>query len=84
LAEAITDPDMKQTLSSQTVENRSHIAMGRRIVEEFVEKPVEMEMCRWACTVARQDYRRYLHEISDFVLQRQTPAPPVSRVRVTD
>jgi hypothetical protein len=84
LAEAITDPDMKQTLSSQTIENRSHIAMGRRIVEEFVEKPVEMEMCRWACAVARQDYRRYLHEISDFVLQRQTPAPPVSRVRVTD
>jgi hypothetical protein len=84
LAEAITDPDMKQTLSSQTIENKSHIAVGRRIVEEFVEKPVEMEMCRWACAVAHQDYRRYLHEISDFVLQRQTPAPPVSRVRVTD
>jgi hypothetical protein len=84
LAEAIADPDMKQTLASQTIENRSHINMGRRIVEEFVEKPVEMEMCRWACAVARQDYRRYLHETSDFVLQRRTPPPPVSRVRVTD
>jgi len=84
LAEVILDPDMKATLTSQTVENKSHIAMGRRIVEEFVEKPVEMEMCRWACTSARQDYRRYLHETSDFVLQRQTPPPPVSRVRVTD
>ena len=84
LAEAIADPDMKQTLASQTIENRSHINMGRRIVEEFVEKPVEMEMCRWACAVARQDYRRYLHEVGDFVLQRQTPPPPVSRVRVTD
>jgi hypothetical protein len=84
LAEAITDPDMKQTFASQTVENRSHINMGCRIVEEFVKKPVEMELCRWACRTARQDYRRFLHEISDFALQRQTPPPPVARVRVTD
>ena len=84
LAEAIADPDIKHTLTSQTIENRSHINMGRRIVEEFVEKPVEMEMCRWACRSARQDYRRFLHETSDFVLQRQTPPPPVERVRVTD
>lgn len=84
LAEAIPDPVMKETFSSQRIENRSHIAMGRRIVEEFVRKPVEAEMCRWACRVARQDYRRCLHEVSDFVLQRQTPPPPVERVRVTD
>jgi hypothetical protein len=84
LAEAIADPDMKQTFASQTVENRSHINMGRRIVEEFVTRPVEMELCRWACRTARQDYRRFLHEISDFTLQRQTPPPPVARVRVTD
>lgn len=84
LAETIADPDIKHTLTSQTIENKSHIAMGRRIVEEFVEQPVEMEMCRWACASARQDYRRYLHEVSDFVLRRQTPPPPVSRVRVTD
>jgi hypothetical protein len=43
-----------------------------------------MELCRWACRTARQDYRRFLHEISDFALQRQTPPPPVARVRVTD
>ncbi len=84
LAEVIADPAIKQTFASQTIENRSHIAMGRRIVEEFVEKPVEAEMCRWGCRVARQDYRRFLHEMSDFVLQRQTPPPPVERVRVTD
>ena len=84
LAEAISDPDMKHTLASQTIENRSHIAMGRRVVEEFVEKPVEMELCRWACGIARQDYRRFLHEVSDFVLRRETPPPPVQRVRVTD
>src|SRR5206468_3662041 len=43
LAEAIADPDIKHTFTSQSVENKSHIAMGRRVVEEFVEKPVEME-----------------------------------------
>src|SRR5713226_6108079 len=84
LAEAIADPDMKLTFTSQTVENRSHIAMGRRVVEEFVAKPVEMELCRWACQIARQDYRRFLHEVADFALQRQTPPPPMARVRVTD
>jgi hypothetical protein len=84
LAEAIADPQTKQVFASQAVENRSHINMGRRIVEEFVAKPVDVELCRWACQVARQDYRRFLHEISDFALQRQTPPPPVQRVRVTD
>lgn len=84
LAEAAADPDVKHTFASQRVENQSHINMGRRIVEEFIEKPVEMELCRWACRVARQDYRRFLHELGDFVLQRQTPPPPVERVRVTD
>jgi len=84
LAEVIADPDIKRTFTSQTVENKSHINMGRRVVEEFVKKPVEMELCRWACQIARQDYRRFLHEVSDFALQRQTPPPPVARVRVTD
>jgi hypothetical protein len=84
LAEAIADPDLKGVFESQAVENRSHINMGRRIVEEFIEKPVDRELCRWACRTARQDYRRFLHELGDFVLRRQTPPPPVARVRVTD
>jgi len=84
LAEALPDAALKQALASQGVENRSHIAMGRRIVEEFLEKPVEQEMARWACAVVRQDYKRFLHEVGDFVLRRETPPPPVARVRVTD
>ena len=84
LAEAASDADLKQTFASQRTENQSHINMGRRIVEEFVEKPVEMELCRWARRVVCQDYGRFLHELGDFVLQRETPAPPVERVRVTD
>jgi hypothetical protein len=84
LSEAISDPDLKAVFDSQTVENRSHINMGRRIVEEFIEKPVEAELCRWACAVARRDYGRFLHELGDFVLDRSTPAPAMPRVVVTD
>jgi hypothetical protein len=84
LAAATTDPDLKAVFASQAVENRSHINMGRRVVEEFIEKPVEAELCRWACAVARRDYARFLHELGDFVLDRTTPPPPLPRVTVTD
>ena len=84
LAEALADPGLKETFASQAVENRSHINMGRRIVEEFVTAPVEIELCRWASAIARRDYRRYLHELGDFVLGRVTPEEPLPRIQVTD
>jgi hypothetical protein len=84
LAEAIKDPDLKTTFTSQFVENRSHINMGRRIVEEFVRRPVEGELSRWACGIMKADYRRFLHELSDFVLDRVTPLPAAAPVTVTD
>jgi hypothetical protein len=84
LTEAIADPDLKGVFESQFVENRSHINMGRRIVEEFVEKPVEAELCRWACAVAKRDYGRFLGELSAFVLGHEAPRPPAPRRQVTD
>jgi hypothetical protein len=84
LAEAIADPDLKGVFESQSVENRSHINMGRRIVEEFVAKPVDAELCRWACAVAKRDYGRFLGELSAFVLGHEAPAPPAPRRQVTD
>ena len=84
LAEAIADPDLKGVFESQAVENRSHVNMGRRIVEEFVAKPVDAELCRWACAVAKRDYGRFLGELSAFVLGREAPAPPAPRRQVTD
>jgi hypothetical protein len=84
LAEAFADPDLKNVFASQAVENRSHINMGRRIVEEFVEKPIDAELCRWACLSANRDYRRFLQELSDFVLGRAPTHPPPPRVRVMD
>jgi hypothetical protein len=84
LTQAIADPDLKGLFESQFVENRSHINMGRRIVEEFIEKPVEAELCRWACAVAKRDYGRFFGELSAFVLGHEAPAPPAPRRQVTD
>jgi hypothetical protein len=84
LAQASTDAELKGVFESQFVENRSHVNMGRRIVEEFVHKPVDAELCRWACAVAKRDYNRFLGELSAFVLGREAPAPPAPRRQVTD
>jgi len=84
LTEAIGDPELKGVFESQFVENRSHINMGRRIVEEFVHKPVEADLCRWACAVAKRDYNRFLGELGAFVLGREAPQPPAPRRQVTD
>jgi hypothetical protein len=84
LADALADPDLKGVFESQFVENRSHINMGQRIVEEFVGKPVDAELCSWACAVAKRDYGRFLGELSAFVLGHEAPAPPAPRRQVTD
>jgi hypothetical protein len=84
LAGQFSDPELKGVFESQFVENRSHINMGRRTVEEFISKPVDAELARWACGVARRDYNRFLGEFSAFVLGREAPAPPAPRRQVTD
>jgi hypothetical protein len=84
LAEATADAELRGVFESQFVENRSHVNMGRRVVEEFVEKPVDAELCRWACAVAKRDYSRFLGELSAFVLGREAPPPPAPRRQVTD
>jgi hypothetical protein len=84
LTQSLDDPELKGVFESQFVENRSHINMGRRIVEEFVKEPVAAELCRWACAVAKRDYGRFLGELSAFVLGREAPAPPAPRRQVTD
>ncbi len=84
MATAAADAELKGVFESQFVENRSHINMGRRIVEEFVSKPVDAELCRWACMVAKRDYGRFMGEMSAFVLGHEAPAPPAPRRQVTD
>lgn len=78
LAEALVDEELRGVFTSQLVENRSHINMGRRIIEECVQTPFMAALCRWACGVARRDYVMCLHEVSDLVLGRE----PVVEARI--
>ena len=71
LAAALSDEELQGVFTSQFVENRSHINMGRRIVEECVSQPFAAELCRWACGVAKRDYGMFLQELSDLVLGRE-------------
>jgi hypothetical protein len=85
LAEALTDADLQGVFTSQFVENRGHINMGRRIVEECVRTPFETELCRWACGVVRRDYGMFLRELSDTVLGREAVVEAqVAPLRVHD
>jgi hypothetical protein len=85
LAEALRDEELRGVFTSQFVENRSHINMGRRIVEECVRTPFEAELCRWACKVAKRDYGLFLQELSDLVLGRETVVEARTvPLRVTD
>jgi hypothetical protein len=84
LAEATDDAELKGVFESQIVENRSHINMGRRIVEEFIFRPVDSELARWAVGIAKRDYCRYLREVADIVLDHPLTPPPAPRVRVLD
>jgi hypothetical protein len=84
LAAATGDPELKGAFDSQIVENRSHVNMGRRIVEEFIAKPIDAELARWAVGIAKRDYCRYLREVADIVLDRPLTAPAPPRVRVLD
>ena len=76
--------ELKGVFESQVVENRSHINMGRRIVEEFVSKPIDAELARWAVGIAKRDYYRFLREVADIVLDRPLTPPTAPRVRVLD
>lgn len=79
LADAIQDDtQLKEAFTSQFVENRSHINMGRRIVEENAADPLVMEQCRRARAIACGDCFKFLDELANFVLGRK---PEVKKAR---
>jgi hypothetical protein len=71
LVEVLPDGDLKALFASQFAENRSHINMGRRVVEELVKTPFDESLCRWAHSSVTRDYVRCLEEMTDFVLGRK-------------
>jgi len=74
LAGALDDPMLKAVFESQAVENRSHINMGRRIVEEHIATPFLTELSRRVTGSACKDYLKFLRELADLVLGRAAEA----------
>ncbi len=72
LAAALDDPILRGAFESQFVENRSHINMGRRIVEEHIATPFETELSRRVTASACKDYAKFLGELANLVLERET------------
>jgi len=68
LATAIQDEYLQKLFASQIPETRSHIMMGRFMVERFVNQPVDVELCQELVAMARRDYTTALQDIADFVL----------------
>jgi hypothetical protein len=68
LAGAIQDAYLQKLFASQIPETRSHVMMGRFMVERFVSQPVDVELCQDLVSMARRDYTTALQGIADFVL----------------
>jgi hypothetical protein len=71
LAATIQDDYLQKLFASQIPETRSHVMMGRFMVERFVSQPVDVALCKELVATARRDYTTALQGIADFVL---TPA----------
>lgn len=68
LAEVIPDDYLSKLFASQVPETRSHVQMGRFMVERFVSEPVDADLCRSLVAMACKDYGIALSGIADFVL----------------
>jgi hypothetical protein len=84
LGEAIPDAYLSKLFSSQVPETRSHVNMGRFMVERFVVEPVDVDICRKMVAMARRDYAIALSGLADFVLgvATETTATPAQVARV--
>jgi len=69
LGDAIPDAYLRQLFASQVPEIRSHVQMGRFMVERFVPQAVDVEMCRGMVAMACRDYSIALAGMADFVLE---------------
>lgn len=67
-AEAFPDNPIRQIVTSQLPETRSHVLMGRLQVERFVFKDVDVTLAQRLCAETRRDYLFVLEEIARFVL----------------
>jgi len=79
LAGATQDAYLQKLFASQIPETRSHVMMGRFMVERFVSQPVDVELCQELVAMARRDYTTALQGIADFVLTSAGNPPQSAR-----
>jgi hypothetical protein len=79
LAGSIQDAYLQKLFASQIPETRSHVMMGRFMVERFVSQPVDVELCQELVSMARRDYTTALQGIADFVLTSASNPPQSAR-----
>jgi hypothetical protein len=79
LAAASQDDYLQKLFASQVPETRSHVIMGRFMVERFVSQPVDVALCQELVAMACRDYTTALQGIADFVLAPAVSPPRSSR-----
>ena len=67
-AKLFPDETMHAIFQSQLAETRSHVLMGRFQAEQFLTKPVDVELTKRLCAETRRDYLFYLEETARLVL----------------
>jgi hypothetical protein len=65
---AFPDEGLRAVFAGQAPETRSHVLMGRLVVERCVATPVDVGLCRIDHGVVRQNYLFALDEIAAFTL----------------
>ncbi len=68
LAKLFPDETIHALFQSQLAETRSHVMMGKFQVEQFVSKPVDIELAKRLGAETRRDYLFFLEETARFVL----------------
>lgn len=67
-AKLLPDGSMRELFQSQLAETRSHVLMGRHQVEQYIHKPVDVELATRLCVETKRDYLFFLEETARFVL----------------
>jgi len=68
LGRSFPDAQLRAVFAGQVAETRSHVLMGRLIVERHVATTVDAGLCRHDHQVVRQNYLFALDEIATFTL----------------
>jgi hypothetical protein len=68
LGASYPDPHVRAIFAGQVAETRSHVLMGKLIVERFVISDVDTALARNCCAATRKNYLFALEEFSNFAL----------------